>query len=76
MTHDELDEHILGLTSGEDWEAFLVLLNAEANAALQNELDAENMEDIKFIRGYRAGLAFVANVREQTKLLRQNDADV
>jgi hypothetical protein len=72
-----LDEAVLGVTSGDDWQGFLTVMNAEFTAATQNELDAEDMETIKYWRGYRAALSFVANMRETTKaLMEQANADV
>ena len=75
MTYEELDELILGLTSGEGWEAYKTVLDAEASASLQNELQAPELTDIFWQRGYRAGLAFAYNMRDYTKLLKeQGDA--
>jgi len=71
MTYEELDELVLGLTSGEGWDAFKQVLDAEAAASLQNELDHETIEDIKWQRGYRAGLAFAYNMRDYTKMLKE-----
>jgi hypothetical protein len=77
MTYDELDELILGLTSGDGWAAFQQLLEAEGAASLQNEQDSDDLSEIMRQRGYRAGLAFAFNVREMTKMLKEHsDADV
>lgn len=69
--YQELDEAILTITTGDNWQKFLTILNAEAGAAMQTEMEAETMEDIKYQRGYRAALLFVANIREVTKTLIQ-----
>lgn len=78
MTNEELDEAILTLTGRKEWtEYFHKLLEAENAAAVQNELDAPNWDEVMYQRGYRAALGFVANIREVTKaLIEQLDADL
>jgi hypothetical protein len=78
MDHQKLDEDILGLTGSPAWtESLMKLLEAEAAASLQNQLEATSWDAVVYFRGYRAALEFVANIRETTKMLmEQSDADV
>lgn len=67
--HQKLDEDILGLTGSEEWQTFLIVLEAEGNAAVSNQLEAETWDLVNYQRGYIAALRFVANIRETTKIL-------
>jgi len=67
--YQKLDEDVLSITGRPEWESVLQLLEAEANAALQNQLEAKNWGEFKEQGGYRAGLSFVARLREITKTL-------
>ena len=67
--YQKLDEDVLSITGSPEWESVIQLLEAEANAALQNQIDAKDWGEFKEQRGYRAGLSFVARLREITKTL-------
>lgn len=76
--YQKLDEDILGLTGSKEWKgSFMKILEAEAAASLQNQLEAHDWDDVNYQRGYRKALEFVANIRDVTQtLMAQNDADV
>jgi hypothetical protein len=77
VDYQKLDEAVLAITGGPNWDEFLTIMDAEANAAIENEMQAETMEEIKYWRGYRQGLVFVANMRQVTKtLIEQSNANV
>lgn len=78
LDHQKLNEDILSLTGSAEWKgSFMTLLEAEAAATLQNQLEAQSWDIVNYCRGYRAALEFVANAREVTKMLmEQADASV
>jgi len=71
----KLDEDILALTGKPEWATLLSVLEAENNAALQNQLDAPDWGEVKKWEGYRSALQFVYNLREYTKTLVEQAAD-
>lgn len=76
--YQKLDEDILTITGLPEWKSVLTLLEAEANATLQNQIDARDWGEFKEQKGYRAGLSFITRLREVTKILieAQDDASV
>jgi len=76
--YQKIDEDILGLTGSAEWrDSFMKVLEAEAAASLQNQLEASDWDTVQFQRGYRQALEFVANIRNVTKTLMESvDADV
>ena len=73
--YQQLDEDILAITGMPEWKSVMTLLEAEHAAATQNQLDAATWETTAYQKGYRAGLSFIANLREYTKALIQQDED-
>lgn len=68
--YEKMAEDIISLTGSNEFTgSFMQMLEAEAAAALQNQLDADDWETVQFQRGYRAALEFVANIREITKVM-------
>jgi len=74
--YQKLDEDILALTGKPEWATLLRVLDAEHSAAMQNQLDASDWGEFKKHQGYREALFFVFNLREYTKQLAENNADV
>ena len=68
--YEKMAEDILSMTGSDEFKnSFMQMLEAEAAAALQNQLDADDWDKVQFQRGYRAALEFVANIREITKVM-------
>lgn len=68
--YQKLDEDIMSLTGSPEWQdSFMKILQAEAAAALQNQLEAHDWDEVMFQRGYHKALEFVANIRAVTQVL-------
>jgi hypothetical protein len=78
MIQEELDDAILAVTSGPNWDTVCKFLVGEALATRDQCADAQSWEQVNKMSGFAEGIAFVCNLREMTeRALKEHDnADV
>lgn len=77
ITQEQLDETILKVMGHPDWEIIAKYLVNEAMILRDSCADAVSWDEVLRRRGFAEGLAYVVNLREMTKRVREEtDADV
>lgn len=67
MTRSEYIESVYSVTSGEPWEKVQEGLQSDINNLIHRELEADTMEKIMELRGFRNALQYVHDLRELAK---------
>lgn len=75
MTRREYLEAILDLTANEAWTKFQEGLKSEISGTVAQELQAETIEKIKELRGFRIALQYVHDIRDKA-IMEKTNADV
>lgn len=74
ITQDQLDEAILNEMGRPDWAIINAFLAQQAIVARDACADAPSWEEVKRLQGFAEGLAFVVNLRENTKKIKEQEA--
>lgn len=76
VTQDKLDEALLYLTGLDEWNTLCLSLKNEIYAAQARSLDVGSWEEVNQLRGYAQALAFIINLRDNTKMgMKQDEQD-
>jgi hypothetical protein len=68
ITPEQYTEAVLDVTGGSSWDIFKKGLEGDIYTLQAQALDAETWEQVCELRGFAKGLAFIMNLRENTKL--------
>lgn len=66
MIEDKIDEAVLNVTSGPDWDIVKESLLKEVYNIQASMLDATSWDQVCELRGFARGLIFMSNLREMT----------
>jgi hypothetical protein len=67
VTPEQFNEAVLDVTGGPSWDVFKKGLESDIYNIQAQALTAERWEEVCELRGFAKGLAFIMNIRENTK---------